>query len=176
MQTPRHCHYCFIIVIFNLSLLMLSFGSPSTMRRFNVALRSKSLLSSSISNKYLSNNRRFFDVILHQSIASRKSFYLNYSTATIGFVASSLLLAYSVSKSIEVSSCDELPINDDTTSTTTATTTTTTTTTMPTDPLHDTAMYPRIEPYEKGMLKVSDIHSIAYSVYGNPDGKPVLGK
>lgn len=171
MQTPRHC----IIVIFNLSLLMLSFGSPSTVRRFNVALRSKSL-SSTISNKYLSNNRKYFDVMLHRSVASRKSFYLNYSTATIGIAASSLLFAYSISKSIEVSSCDELPINNDTTSTTTATTTATTTTTMPIDPLHDTAMYPRIEPYEKGMLKVSDIHSIAYSVYGNPDGKPVLCK
>jgi hypothetical protein len=149
------------------------------MRRFNVALRSK-LLSSSILNKYLSNNRKYFDVMLHQSAASRKSFYLNYSTTTIGFVASSLLLAYSISKSIEVSSCDELPISNDTTTstTTTAPTTTTasTTTTMHIDPLHDTAMYPPIQPYEKGMLKVSDIHTIAYSVYGNPDGKPVLGK
>lgn len=37
-----------------------------------------------------------------------------------------------------------------------------------------TAYFPPIQPYEKGMLKVSDIHTIAYSVYGNPNGKPVL--
>lgn len=34
--------------------------------------------------------------------------------------------------------------------------------------------YPPIKPYETGMLAVSDLHSIAYSVYGNPKGKPVL--
>lgn len=27
---------------------------------------------------------------------------------------------------------------------------------------------------ESGMLKVSDVHSISYKVYGNPKGKPVL--
>jgi hypothetical protein len=42
------------------------------------------------------------------------------------------------------------------------------------DKFAHTAMYPPIQPYEKGMLKVSDIHTIAYSVYGNPKGKPVL--
>lgn len=42
------------------------------------------------------------------------------------------------------------------------------------DKFANTAMYPPIQPYEKGMLKVSDIHTIAYSVYGNPKGKPVL--
>eukprot|EP00596_Hydrurales_sp_CCMP1899_P010618 CAMPEP_0119036206 /NCGR_PEP_ID=MMETSP1177-20130426/3739_1 /TAXON_ID=2985 /ORGANISM="Ochromonas sp, Strain CCMP1899" /LENGTH=317 /DNA_ID=CAMNT_0006995663 /DNA_START=309 /DNA_END=1262 /DNA_ORIENTATION=+ len=35
-------------------------------------------------------------------------------------------------------------------------------------------MYPPIQPYDKGMLKVSGIHTIAYSLYGNPTGKPVL--
>lgn len=42
------------------------------------------------------------------------------------------------------------------------------------DKFAHTAFYPPIQPYEKGMLKVSDIHTIAYSVYGNPKGKPVL--
>ncbi len=42
------------------------------------------------------------------------------------------------------------------------------------DKFADTKLYPPIEPFEKGLLKVSDIHSIAYSVYGNKDGKPVL--
>jgi hypothetical protein len=37
-----------------------------------------------------------------------------------------------------------------------------------------TALFPPIKPYEKGMLRVSNIHSIAYSVYGNPSGKAVL--
>ena len=27
---------------------------------------------------------------------------------------------------------------------------------------------------ESGMLKVSDLHTISYKVYGNPKGKPVL--
>lgn len=161
MQIPRYNNLYFII-IFNLLHLMLSFGLSSTMKRFDIALRSKSSLishSSSISRKYLTKNRKYFDVILQQSVTNRKSLILHYSTITIGFVASSLLL-YSISQSIEVSSCDELPINNDSTSI---------------DPLHDTAMYPPILSFEKGMLVVSDIHSIAYSVYGNPDGKPVLG-
>lgn len=42
------------------------------------------------------------------------------------------------------------------------------------DKFANTAFFPPIQPYEKGMLKVSDIHTIAYSVYGNPKGKPVL--
>lgn len=44
----------------------------------------------------------------------------------------------------------------------------------PADKFTGTAMFPPIKPYEKGMLKVSDIHTIAYSCYGNPKGKPVL--
>lgn len=43
-----------------------------------------------------------------------------------------------------------------------------------TDPFADTALYPPITAYEKGFLKVSNIHTIAYSLYGNPHGKPVL--
>jgi hypothetical protein len=38
----------------------------------------------------------------------------------------------------------------------------------------DDPFYPEAEPYNKGLLKVSDIHTIAYSEYGNPKGKPVL--
>ena len=34
--------------------------------------------------------------------------------------------------------------------------------------------YPKIDAYEKGTLKVSEIHTVAYSLYGNPKGKPVL--
>ena len=36
------------------------------------------------------------------------------------------------------------------------------------------AFYPPIGPYDMGYLKVSDIHTISYSVFGNPNGKPVL--
>lgn len=32
------------------------------------------------------------------------------------------------------------------------------------------ALYPHIEPYSTGMLKVSDIHSIYWEQSGNPDG------
>ncbi len=34
--------------------------------------------------------------------------------------------------------------------------------------------YPEIEPFQKGMLKVSDIHEIYYEQSGNPEGKAIL--
>jgi hypothetical protein len=42
------------------------------------------------------------------------------------------------------------------------------------DKFAGTAFYPMIEPFKKGMLRVSDLHTIAYSQYGNPNGKAVL--
>lgn len=38
------------------------------------------------------------------------------------------------------------------------------------DDLAGTAMFPPIIAYEVGSLKVSNIHTIAYSLYGNPSG------
>ncbi len=35
-------------------------------------------------------------------------------------------------------------------------------------------LYPEIEPYERGMLSVSNVHSIYYEQSGNPRGKPVV--
>ena len=35
-------------------------------------------------------------------------------------------------------------------------------------------LYPAIEPYDTGRLKVSDIHEIYYEQCGNPNGKPVV--
>ena len=35
-------------------------------------------------------------------------------------------------------------------------------------------LYPEIEPFDSGMLKVSDLHSIYYERVGNPDGIPVV--
>lgn len=35
-------------------------------------------------------------------------------------------------------------------------------------------LYPEIEPYDSGMLQVSDLHEIYYEQCGNPDGKPVV--
>lgn len=35
-------------------------------------------------------------------------------------------------------------------------------------------LYPPIQPYLSKLLKVSELHSINYEVYGNPNGKPVL--
>lgn len=42
------------------------------------------------------------------------------------------------------------------------------------DKFQGTALYPALAPYEKATLKVSPVHTIAYSQYGNPNGKPVL--
>jgi proline iminopeptidase len=35
-------------------------------------------------------------------------------------------------------------------------------------------LYPEIEPYDHGWLKVSELHEIYYEQCGNPDGKPVV--
>ncbi len=35
-------------------------------------------------------------------------------------------------------------------------------------------LYPRIEPYRTGTLRVSEIHTMFYQEAGNPDGKPAL--
>jgi proline iminopeptidase len=35
-------------------------------------------------------------------------------------------------------------------------------------------LYPAIEPYQAGMLPVSDLHTIYYEQSGNPNGKPVV--
>ena len=35
-------------------------------------------------------------------------------------------------------------------------------------------LYPEIEPFDSGMLKVSDIHDIYYERVGNPEGIPVV--
>ncbi|MEQ8755536.1 MAG: prolyl aminopeptidase [Coleofasciculus sp. G1-WW12-02] len=35
-------------------------------------------------------------------------------------------------------------------------------------------LYPPIEPYNQGMLQVSNLHRISYEESGNPEGKPVL--
>ncbi|CAF5218551.1 unnamed protein product, partial [Rotaria magnacalcarata] len=35
-------------------------------------------------------------------------------------------------------------------------------------------VYPAIEPYNTGMLKVSEIHTLYYEEVGNPAGKPIV--
>jgi hypothetical protein len=35
-------------------------------------------------------------------------------------------------------------------------------------------LYPPIQPYHTADIKVSDIHTVHYEIYGNPNGKPVL--
>jgi proline iminopeptidase len=40
--------------------------------------------------------------------------------------------------------------------------------------LRRTTLYPSIEPYKTGMLKVSDLHTLYYEECGNPNGKPVV--
>jgi proline iminopeptidase len=42
------------------------------------------------------------------------------------------------------------------------------------DPYAYTKLYPLIKPLKKYRMKVSDLHTIAYRTYGNPNGKPVL--
>ena len=36
------------------------------------------------------------------------------------------------------------------------------------------ALYPPLEPYRTGHLRVSDVHSVYFEESGNPQGKPVL--
>ena len=36
------------------------------------------------------------------------------------------------------------------------------------------SLYPLSEPFDVGMLQVSDVHEIYYEISGNPDGKPVV--
>jgi len=38
----------------------------------------------------------------------------------------------------------------------------------------NTGLYPPIEPYESGMLKVSDLHTVYWEQSGNKTGKPVV--
>ncbi len=35
-------------------------------------------------------------------------------------------------------------------------------------------LYPEIEPYEIGRLKVSGLHELHYELIGNPKGKPAI--
>lgn len=35
-------------------------------------------------------------------------------------------------------------------------------------------LHAQLNPFKEGMLKVSDLHTIAWEMSGNPDGKPVL--
>lgn len=37
-----------------------------------------------------------------------------------------------------------------------------------------TNLYPQIEPYNTGMLKVDDTHTLYYEEVGNPEGKPIV--
>lgn len=41
-------------------------------------------------------------------------------------------------------------------------------------PPYERVFYPEIEPYNTGMLPVSDIHEVYFEECGNPDGKPVV--
>lgn len=42
------------------------------------------------------------------------------------------------------------------------------------NPVNETKLWPPIEPFQSGFLKVSDIHEIYYELSGNPEGKPVF--
>ena len=35
-------------------------------------------------------------------------------------------------------------------------------------------LYPEIEPFNSGFLKVSDLHTLYFEEAGNPNGKPVV--
>ena len=39
---------------------------------------------------------------------------------------------------------------------------------------HTHTMYPVSTPLQSGYLKVSDIHSLYYATYGNPQGTPIV--
>ena len=38
----------------------------------------------------------------------------------------------------------------------------------------DDVLYPKIGTHQEGMLGVSDLHTVAWEVAGNPEGAPVL--
>jgi len=40
--------------------------------------------------------------------------------------------------------------------------------------LRSPSMYPPIEPYQTGTLKVSEIHTLYYEISGNKEGTPVV--
>ncbi|NIO20887.1 MAG: alpha/beta fold hydrolase, partial [Candidatus Aenigmarchaeota archaeon] len=42
------------------------------------------------------------------------------------------------------------------------------------NPVEETRLWPPIEPFQSGYLKVSDIHEIYYELSGNSEGKPVF--
>ena len=42
------------------------------------------------------------------------------------------------------------------------------------EPVQARALYPEIEPFDTGTLRVSDLHEIYYERSGNPDGRPVM--
>lgn len=44
----------------------------------------------------------------------------------------------------------------------------------PFDPASRRTLYPAIEPYKTGRLKVSDVHELYWEESGNPDGKPAV--
>ena len=43
-----------------------------------------------------------------------------------------------------------------------------------TDPAQSSELYPPIEPYNHGWLRVSDLHEIYYEESGNEDGTPIV--
>ena len=45
---------------------------------------------------------------------------------------------------------------------------------MPSSPLR--SLYPEIEPFDRGMLPVSPLHTLYYEQSGNPHGKPEIGR
>ena len=38
----------------------------------------------------------------------------------------------------------------------------------------DSVLYPKVEAFDEGMLKVSDLHTLWYAQYGNPKGVPIV--
>ncbi|MCL1941806.1 MAG: alpha/beta fold hydrolase [Synergistaceae bacterium] len=40
--------------------------------------------------------------------------------------------------------------------------------------MFDKFLFPEIEPFNSGFLKVSDIHSVYFEEAGNPNGRPVI--
>mgnify|MGYP003348893968 CR=1 FL=1 len=42
------------------------------------------------------------------------------------------------------------------------------------DKYANTLLYPKIKPFVTDYIKVSDIHTLGYSIYGNKNGKPIL--
>lgn len=85
-----------------------------------------------------------------REIVTSKSFFFTSGAAITGAAAIISIHSIAAASPLKIAECDSNPVR------------------------HEGEPYPVSKPYFSKLLKVSDIHSVHYEVYGNPNGKPVL--